>query len=91
LTAAGSWQQKIGYQEWISFYNRNWDAWTTIRRLGYPDINKVSPPIGAVSDLPLRYPYPTTEATSNPVNWKAAVQKLPGGKDVVSAKLFWMK
>lgn len=90
-TAAGTWQQKIGYQEWISFYNRNWDSWTVIRRLGYPDINKVSPPVGAVSELPLRYPYPTTEPTSNPNNWKDAVQKLPGGQDVVSAKLFWMK
>lgn len=91
LTAVGNWQQKIGYQEWISFYNRNWDAWTVIRRLGYPDINQVNPPIGALGELPLRYYYPTTEATSNPVNWKAAVAKIPGGKDVVSAKLFWMK
>jgi hypothetical protein len=91
LTAAGNWQQKIGYQEWISFYNRNWDAWTVIRRLGYPNINQVNPPIGAVGELPLRYTYPTTEATSNPVNWKAAVAKISGGKDVTSAKLFWMK
>lgn len=91
LTAEGNWRQKIAYQEWISFYNRNWDSWTVIRRLGYPDIDKISPPVGAVSKLPLRYPYPTTEPASNPVNWKNAVQKLPGGKDVVSAKLFWMK
>lgn len=90
-TAAGDWKQKIGYQEWISFYNRNWDSWTVIRRLGYPDINQVNPPIGANGDLPLRYPYPTTEATSNPVNWANAVKNITGGKDVQSAKLFWMK
>jgi hypothetical protein len=90
-TATGPWQQKIGYQEWISFYNRNWDSWTVIRRLGYPNINVVSVPVNAEGTLPLRYYYPTNETTSNPINWAAAVAKIPGGKDVVSAKLFWEK
>jgi hypothetical protein len=89
-TAAGTWRQKIGYQEWIASYNRNWESWTTIRRLGYPDINVVSPPVGAVSTYPLRLYYPINEVSSNPINWQAAAQKLPGGQDVVTAKLFWM-
>lgn len=89
-TAAGSWRQKIGYQKWIAFANRNWDSWTEIRRLGYPDLNVVSPPVAAVSQFPLRFYYPPAEQTSNSVNWAAAVKALPGGQDVVSAKLFWM-
>jgi hypothetical protein len=88
-TAGGPWQEKIGYQSWIALYNGNWDAWTEIRRLGYPDIDVVSPPIGAHGNLPLRFTYPTNEQTSNSVNWQAAAQALPGGVDVVSAKLFW--
>ncbi len=88
-TAAGSWRQKIGYQKWIANANRNWDAWTEIRRLGYPDIDVVSPPIGAQGNLPLRLTYPPAEQTSNPANWAAAVAALPGGQDVLAAKLFW--
>ena len=89
-TAAGTWKQKIGYQEWISYYNRNWESWTVVRRLGYPDIDVVSPPVGAVSNFPLRLYYPINEVSSNPVNWAAATKLIPGGQDVVSAKLFWM-
>jgi hypothetical protein len=89
-TAGGSWQQVIGYQEWIANYNHNWDSWTDIRRLGYPDINSVSPPIQANGQLfPLRFYYPPNETTSNPTNTKAAVAALPGGLDVTTAKLFW--
>jgi len=89
-TAGGTWQQKIGWQSWISLYNGNWDAWTEIRRLGYPNLDVINPPVGAQGNLPLRFTYPTNEQTSNSVNWNAAAQALPGGKDVVSAKLFWM-
>jgi hypothetical protein len=89
-TAAGTWRQKIGYQEWIASYNRNWESWTLIRRLGYPDINVVSPPVGAVSSFPLRLYYPINEVSSNPINWAAATKLIPGGQDVVTAKLFWM-
>lgn len=88
-TASGSWRQKIGYQKWIAFANRNWDSWTEIRRLGYPNIDVVSPPIGANGNLPLRFYYPPAEQTSNAKNWADAVKALPGGQDVVSAKLFW--
>jgi Starch-binding associating with outer membrane len=89
-SAAGNFAQKIGYQEWISFYNRNWDSWTTIRRLQYPDINKVSPPIATQALLPLRFYYPPNEVASNSVNCNAAIAKLPGGVDDPTARLFWV-
>jgi SusD/RagB-like outer membrane lipoprotein len=89
-TAGSNWKQVIGYQSWIAQYNGNWDAWTVIRRLGFPGIDIVSPPLGAQGNLPLRFTYPANEQTSNSLNWKAAAAALPGGKDVVSAKLFWM-
>ena len=88
-TATGTWRQKIGYQKWLAFANRNWDSWTEIRRLGYPNLDVVSPPIGAIGNLPRRLNYPPAEQSSNPTNWAAAVSALPGGQDVLSAKLFW--
>ncbi len=90
-TATGDWRQKIGYQKWIAFANRNWDSWLEIRRLGYPNINIVSPPQNAVSTLPLRFYYPPVEQNTNTAHWKEAVAKLPVAKDEVTAKLFWIK
>jgi hypothetical protein len=89
LAAAGSWQQVIGYQEFIANYNKNWDSWTDERRLGQPNINVVSPPQGAATNFPLRFTYPPNETTSNSTNTAAAVAALPGGIDALTATLFW--
>ncbi len=88
-TAAGTYKQKIGYQKWIHLWNRGWDVWTEIRRLGYPDINVVSPPAGAQGLMPIRFWYPLKEQTANSINYAAAVAAL-GGPDAVTTKLFWM-
>ncbi|MFZ4861171.1 SusD/RagB family nutrient-binding outer membrane lipoprotein [Sphingobacterium sp. Mn56C] len=88
-SAAGNWKQKIGYQKWIAFANRNWDSWTEIRRLGYPNIDVVSPPQQAESSFPKRFYYPPAEQNSNSIHWNEAVKKLNTGKDEVTATLFW--
>ena len=91
-TAAGNWQQKIGYQKWIAYANRGWDAWTEIRRLGYPNIDVINPPVGANGNLPRRFYYPTNEQSSNAVNWANAVKAVTGGNaDVVTVNLWWNK
>lgn len=87
----GPWRQKIGYQAWIAAYGLNWDAWTGIRRLGYPNVDSLSPPLGAHGSLPLRLTYPVEEQTNNTLHWRNAVSHLPGGQDLLSAKLWWMQ
>ncbi len=87
-TATGTYKQKIGYQQWIAMYNRGWDAWTSIRRLGYPNINALNPPNGAISPMPLRFYYPLAEQTANATNYAAAVKAM--GSDDVTTKLYWM-
>lgn len=89
--AGGDWRQKIGTQKWLAFANRNWDSWTEIRRLGHPNLDVLSPPVNAISKLPLRFYYPPEEQNSNSAHWKEAVGKLSGEEDVVSAKLFWQR
>jgi hypothetical protein len=91
-TAAGDYKQKIGWQKWIALADRSWDAWTEIRRLNVPNIDVVSPPTGAITKLPKRFYYPTTEQSANPINWAAAVKAMTGGgtSDDVNTKLFWM-
>ncbi len=88
-TAAGPWQQKIGFQEWIADYNNNWDSWTVIRRIHNPDVNTLNPPVSPATGYPIRLTYPPNETTSNSINTAKAVADLPGGLDVVTAKLFW--
>jgi hypothetical protein len=89
-TAAGSWKQKIGYQKWIALADRGWDAWTEIRRLGYPNLDAVNPPVAAIGNLPRRFTYPGNEQSSNPTNWADAVKAVNGGAaDQVSVNLWW--
>ncbi|HXD77656.1 MAG TPA: SusD/RagB family nutrient-binding outer membrane lipoprotein [Puia sp.] len=85
-TAAGTWQQKIGTQAWIAFYNRAWDAWVDSRRLGYP----VFPaPDKAKSTFPERFTYPVTETNVNSTNYSSAAAAIGG--DNVTTKLFFVK
>jgi hypothetical protein len=85
-TAAGTWQEKIGIQSWIAYYNRGFEAWTQFRKLDFPLL--VAPP-DALSPLPLRFTYPIEEQTLNGDNWKAASTAIGG--DAVDTKLFWDK
>ncbi|TDX01957.1 SusD/RagB family nutrient-binding outer membrane lipoprotein [Dinghuibacter silviterrae] len=87
---AATWKQQIGFQQWIAYANRGWDAWTSIRRLGYPNIDAVNPPVGAQGNLPRRFTYPGNEESSNPIHWAEAVQAVNGSAtDNVATKLWW--
>ena len=83
---AGSWKEKIGIQKWIALYNRGWDAWTEWRRLDYPQLE---PAFDALSEIPLRYPYPVNEQNVNRLNFEAAATAIGG--DDVETKLWYDK
>jgi hypothetical protein len=85
-SAAGDYKQKIGEQKYLALYNRGNDAWTEWRRLDYP---RLQPANQALSVLPLRLTYVTSEYTLNKTNTDAAAAKIGG--DVVGTKLFWDK
>ncbi|HET9055659.1 MAG TPA: SusD/RagB family nutrient-binding outer membrane lipoprotein [Chitinophagaceae bacterium] len=85
-TATGTYKQKIGTQKWIALYERGHDAWTEWRRLDYPVL--VAPP-NALSVIPLRFTYPTSEQTLNRVNYNSASAAIGGDK--VDTKLWFDK
>jgi len=87
-TAAGDWKQKIGKQAWIALFSRGYDAWTEWRRLDAPNLIL---PVDAVSGIPLRFTYTFEEPLLNKANYQAAVAAIPGGQDVVEAKLWFDK
>ncbi|MDP4264335.1 MAG: SusD/RagB family nutrient-binding outer membrane lipoprotein [Bacteroidota bacterium] len=85
-TAAGTYKQKIGIQEWLGLYNRGWDAWIVWRRLDYPQL---APAVDALSAIPLRFPYPVNEQNVNGTNYNAAATAIGG--DLVNTKLWFDK
>ena len=80
---AVNWKKSIGVQSWINYYTRGFDAWLSIRRLDYPQLQ--APP-SAVSAFPVRVTYPPSEENLNP-NYTAAAAAIGG--DLVTTKLFW--
>lgn len=86
-TAAGGTDKiKIGNQAWIALYNQPVQSWTEWRRLDTP---KLTAPAGAMSEIPVRFPYPYDELNINAINYSAASTAIGGDK--VTTKIFWDK
>jgi len=83
---AANWKKSVGVQQWIAFYNRGWDAWISWRRLDNPVLVA---PDEALSETPVRYPYPINEQNVNTSNWEEASEAIGG--DAVETKLWWDK
>ncbi len=85
-TAAGDWKEKIGVQEWLAFYTRGLEGWTTWRRLDAPTFN-VPASITSEDEIPVRFTYPVAEQTLNATNYTSASDAIGG--DLLTTKLFW--
>jgi len=85
---SGTWRQKIGIQQWIAFFNRGFEGWSTWRRLDFVGFNV--PPLLTYDDIPRRFIFPIEEATLNNSNLQEAIQMI-GGSDDVQTKVFWDK
>ena len=81
---SANWRESIGMQQWFAFYNRGMDAWISWRKFDYPHLD---PAHDALSDIPVRYPYPVNEQNVNRVNYEAASAAIGG--DFVETKLWW--
>ncbi|AKQ47768.1 hypothetical protein TH63_15785 [Rufibacter radiotolerans] len=78
--------QQIGNQRYVHLFMHGFEAWAEWRRTGYP-ANLVP---SAGNAVPTRQMYPSDEAFLNAENYKAAVQRLPGG-DTLYGKVWWDK
>jgi hypothetical protein len=79
-----NWKKSIGTQKWLALYNQPVEGWKEWRRLDFPVLKK---PTQAISEIPLRFPYPFTEQNLNSANYKAAAAAMGG--DEVTSKIFW--
>ncbi len=88
-TADGDYKQKIGMQVWYAFFNRPFEAWTSYRRLDYPQLVAPSNAVSAADgQIPKRLYYPINERTVNTDNYQAAVDAI-GGLDRFKVHVFW--
>lgn len=83
---AGNFQKSIGEQMWLSLYTQGPEAWSTWRRLGYPDLQPAAQAV-ANRDIPRRKGYPYSEFNLNGDNYSAAISLQ--GPDVMDTRLWW--
>ncbi|HSN09559.1 MAG TPA: SusD/RagB family nutrient-binding outer membrane lipoprotein, partial [Hanamia sp.] len=85
--------QQINTQIWITtgtLFNFD-EAWINWRRSGYPDLTPVNYTGNFTNaTIPRRQLYPSSEATNNGANYKAAVSALTGG-DQWTSRVWWDK
>lgn len=82
--SAANWKERIGVQKWIALYNRGFEAWSSWRKLGFPELADA---VQSGLPVPLRFTYPTTEATLNGANSSAAASAMGG--DEQQTRVFW--
>ncbi|WP_421774039.1 SusD/RagB family nutrient-binding outer membrane lipoprotein [Gracilimonas sp.] len=80
-----TWEEQIGYQRWLALFPNGYEAWSEWRRLGYPDLEPNE--WGALNEIPVRFTYPTSEATNNTENYNAAVNAQ--GPDAPTTNVWW--
>lgn len=83
--------KRIMVQKWIALYPDGMEAWSEMRRTGYP--GAVSRDYSSNSAVPAtsimrRLQFPSTEYSNNSANVNAAVQLL-GGNDNAATRLWW--
>lgn len=96
--------EAVAVQKYIDLFMNGTEAWTEIRRTGYPEQllrpGEISAELGgaAVAFTPLsevkgdiisRVKYPTNESTLNGANWEEAVSKLQDGTNNYYSKMYW--
>lgn len=84
--------ERIMVQKWIALFPDGQEAWSEMRRTGYPGIvtiaNNKSGGEVASGELISRLKFPTTEYSDNSENTQAAVSLL-NGADVAGTRLWW--
>lgn len=83
--------EKIMIQKWIALYPNGQEAWSEIRRTGYPKIFNIQTNLSnevANGEVISRLKYPSSEYSNNNANVAAGVN-LIGGNDSAGARLWW--
>lgn len=78
--------EQIATQKWIALFSQGVETWNEWRRTGIPALTPAVD--GAITEIPSRYNYPTTENSINKANYDAAVAAQ--GPDELTTPIWWM-
>ncbi|HBG42127.1 MAG TPA: SusD/RagB family nutrient-binding outer membrane lipoprotein [Porphyromonadaceae bacterium] len=85
--------ERIMIQKWIALYPDGQEAWSEMRRTGYPGFVRISSysytTEVASNEMISRLKFPTTEYSDNSENTQAAVSLLGGNGDTAGTRLWW--
>jgi len=80
--------EKIQTEFWVALFGDEIEAFSNLRRTGFPKLTPVNFPGNATSGtIPRRIRYPSVESASNATNYKAAVAKQ--GADLLTTRVWW--
>ena len=82
--------ERIMVQKWIAMFPDGQEAWSEIRRTGYPKVFETAQSNGSSLNVPNRIPFDNNETINNATNYAKAVQML-GGADNYETKMWWQK
>ena len=85
-------KEAIMTQKWLALFGQGIEAWTELRRTGYPVVPAADPRAQFENDgvLPTRMQYPSTEYSLNGANVEAGAS-LNGGADNMKTQLWWVE
>ncbi|SMD34438.1 Starch-binding associating with outer membrane [Reichenbachiella faecimaris] len=87
-TAGATWQEKIGTQKYIAFFPYSSEAFSELRRLDYPVLNRPSKNDVLLPEVASKMLYPQDEVLLNSANTASAISDL-GGENSLTAKVWW--
>jgi hypothetical protein len=79
--------EQIYTQRWLALYPNGHEAWSLVRRTGYPQMNAPVYTFPGNESMPRRKPFPDAERQSNAENYNAAVSRMGG--DNQYTRLWW--
>ena len=83
--------ERIMIQKWIAMYPLGQEAWSEIRRTGFPKVFNLQESANyGIKTVPNRLPFSNSGYNNNPTNMPGALQLL-GGEDNYATKLWWQK
>lgn len=81
-------ERLIGEEYWAATWLNDIESWSNWRRTGYPVVTPTNDPNAwEANQIPRRLKYWENEISSNPINYKAAVDRMGG--DNFMTKIWW--
>lgn len=82
--------QRIITQKWIALFPNGQEAWSDMRRTGFPMPLEIKDRNGSSLQVPNRIPFDSEERVNNPANYAEALVLL-GGADDYNTPMWWAK